>query len=60
MKVKVIKRFIDKHTGELHKADDILNITKARFDEIKAVDETLVEEIAEAKTAKKATKKDAE
>jgi hypothetical protein len=60
MKVKVIKKFIDKHTGKLHKEGEILNIKKDRLDEIKAVDINLVEEIAEPKATKKATKKDTE
>lgn len=63
MKVKVIKKFIDKHTGELHKPTKegtFLTISKERFEEIKKVDATLVEEVVEEKTPKKATKKDSE
>lgn len=60
MKVKVIKRFIDKHTGKVHKEGDILNIDKKRLEEIKEVEEKLseklVEEIAEKKPTKKAKK----
>ena len=66
MKVKVLKKFIDKHTGEVHKKDEILAIDKKRYEEIISVDEGLVEVVAEEaptekkKTAKKATKKDSE
>lgn len=34
MKAKVLKRFRDKHTGELHKEGTTLTIPKERFDEI--------------------------
>lgn len=62
MKVKVIKKFIDKHTGEVHKEGDILNIKKDRFEEINKVADDLVEEIPEEpkKTTKKVAKKDTE
>lgn len=68
MKVKVIKKFIDKHTGEVHKKDKILTIDKKRYEEIISVDEGLVEVVIEEnttptekkKTTKKATKKDTE
>ena len=46
MKVKVLKPFKDKITGELHKVDDIFTCTKKRYNEILSVDE-LVEEIKE-------------
>ena len=65
MKVKVIKKFIDKHTGKVHKKDEILTIDKKRYEEIISVDEGLVEVVADEaptekkKTTKKATKKDA-
>ena len=48
MKVKVIKKFRDKVTGELRKVDDEFNCTKKRFDEILSVDK-LIEEIKEEK-----------
>ena len=66
MKVKVIKKFIDKHTKELHKKNDILTIDKKRYEEIVRVDEGLVEVVADEapaekkKPAKKAAKKDTE
>ena len=46
MKVKVLKDFNDKYTGKRHKKDDILTVSKARFEEILTVDK-LVEEVAE-------------
>lgn len=48
MKVKVLKKFIDKHTGEVYQVGDELNITKKRYKEILSVDK-LVEEIVEEK-----------
>lgn len=53
MKVKVLKQFIDKHTKEVHKAGETLNISKARYEEILTVGK-LVEEIKETKAAKTA------
>lgn len=49
MKVKVLKPFRDKVTGELRKVDDIFTCTKKRFNEILSVD-LLVEEIKEEET----------
>ena len=65
MKVKVIKRFIDKHTRELHKEGSFLTVDKKRYEEIISVDTGLVEVVAEEapaekKKTKKATKKDTE
>lgn len=37
MKVKVVNRFVDKETKELHEYGDIIEVTKARFDEITSV-----------------------
>jgi len=34
MKVKVIKSFKDKHKKTLYKKNDVINITKERFEEI--------------------------
>lgn len=67
MKVKVIKKFIDKHTGEIHKEGKILDIKKDRFEEICQTDKGLVEVVVaentttteKKKTTKKATKKNA-
>ena len=66
MKVKVLKKFIDKHTFEIHKEGDLLTISKERFEEIVSVSENLVEVVADEapaekkKAAKKATKKETE
>lgn len=46
MKVKVLKPFRDKVTGELRKAGDEFTCTKKRYNEILSVD-VLVEEIKE-------------
>lgn len=67
MKVKVVKKFIDKYTGEIHKEGQILDLKKDRFEEICKTDTGLVEVVVaedatpteKKKTAKKATKKDA-
>lgn len=56
MKVKVIKRFKDKHTGEVYPVGKILTISEDRFAEILTVGK-LVEEIKEKKAAKKTAKK---
>ena len=45
MKVKVMKKFRDKHSGEYHKKDKILMISKERYEEICKVDKSLVEEV---------------
>lgn len=44
MEVKVLKKFRDRHSGEIHRAGDILTINKKRFEEILAVG-LLVEEV---------------
>lgn len=36
MKVKVVKRFVDKETKELHEANEVIEVTEARFEEISA------------------------
>jgi hypothetical protein len=43
MRVKVLKRFRDKHTHEYHEVGKVLVISKERYEEICAVDNTLVE-----------------
>lgn len=55
MKAKVLSRFIDKHSCEIHEPGKILTISKERFEEILAV-APLVEEITEPKKKKKAAK----
>lgn len=49
MKAKVLKRFKDKHSGEIHEPGDIITVTKKRFKEILEVD-VLVEEVTEETT----------
>lgn len=46
MKAKVIHEFIDKHTTEIHKVNDILEISEERFEEILTVGK-LIEKVAE-------------
>lgn len=53
MKVRVVKKFRDKHTSEFHEVGDVLVISKERYKEICEVDKTLVE-VEETKKAKKA------
>lgn len=53
MKVRVLRTFKDKHTGEYHKKGEVLTVTKKRFEEILKV-APLVEKLdeeAENKTA---------
>lgn len=52
MKVKVLKKFRDKNSGEYHKVGKILWISKARYEEICKVDKTLVEEVKDTAKAK--------
>lgn len=47
MKVKVLVKFKDKHTGKIHKVDDVLTINEERLAEIQSVDAGLVEVIKE-------------
>lgn len=49
MKVIVLRKFLDKHTGEVHKPGDILEITEERFAEILKVGK-LVEKVSEETT----------
>ena len=51
MKVKVVKKFIDKHNEKTHKVGSIINISKERYAEILEVGK-FVEEV---KTTKKET-----
>lgn len=60
MKVKVIKRFRDKYTSEIHDTGDTLNISEKRANEILSVGK-FIEIIEPAKEpAKKAKKKTTE
>lgn len=47
VKVEVVTSFIDKHSGEVHKAGEVMSITRKRFDEIASVDPELVREYVE-------------
>lgn len=48
MKVKVIKKFKDKNTHDIHEVGELLTISKDRYNEILAVGD-FVEEIVEKK-----------
>lgn len=47
VKVEVVTSFIDKHSGEVHKAGEVMSITRKRLDEIASVDANLVREYVE-------------
>ena len=47
MRVEVIQKFKDKHTGEIRNVGDVLDVTQERFDEIMTVGE-FVKEVEEA------------
>lgn len=47
VKVEVVTSFIDKHSGEVYKAGEVMSITRKRFDEIASVDPELVREYVE-------------
>ena len=53
MKAKVLRDFKDKHSGKIHKAGDIITVSKERFNEILTV-APLVEEIKDGKKKKAA------
>lgn len=59
MKVVVLRKFLDKYTGEIHKPDDVLEITEERFEEILKVGK-LVEKVSEEKTETEELEKPAE
>lgn len=48
MKVVVLRKFLDKYTGEIHKPGNVLEITEERFEEILKVGK-LVEKVSEEK-----------
>lgn len=45
MKVKVLKKFKDKHNGKVYKAGDVITVSKERFAEILET-ALLVEEVS--------------
>lgn len=47
VKVEVVTSFIDKHSGEVHKAGEVMSVTRKRLDEIASVDLELVREYVE-------------
>lgn len=52
IKVKVVKEFLDKYTGLKHKPGAIIEVTEARYYEIKrsgALIEAIKEDVAKAK-----------
>ena len=51
MKVKVVKRFIDKHTQKVHEVGDVFTCNKDRYQEILGVG-PFVEEVKEDKENK--------
>lgn len=44
MKAKVLKRFKDKYSGKVYKVDEVITISKERYEEIQSVD-NLVEKV---------------
>ena len=58
MKVKVVKKFKDKHTGEIHKVGETLEVSNDRYAEI-AKKGNYVEKVEDAgqKKASKTTEK---
>lgn len=42
MKIEVLQKFIDKHTGEIHHAGDIMDVEEERYKEIKEKNKNLV------------------
>ena len=54
MKVKVIRMFLDKETKKLHRAGDVIEISKRRYQEINGTAlGVFVEEIKDTKKTKK-------
>lgn len=47
MKIKVLKKFRDKHTGKIHKVGTVFDAPKERFVEINKTDASLVEAVEE-------------
>lgn len=46
MKVKVLKAFKDKYTGQMYKVNEVISVTKKRYTEIVKI-APLVEEVKE-------------
>lgn len=47
MKIKVLKRFKDKHNGSIYNAGTVLVVSEERFEEIIKTDASLVEAVEE-------------
>lgn len=47
IKIVVKRKFTDKHTRKTHQVGEVLSVTKRRYDEINAKDETLVSIVTE-------------
>ena len=63
MKIKVLKKFRDKHTGKIYKVGTELDVPKERFAEISKTDASLVEAVeekAEETATEEATEEKAE
>lgn len=45
MKVEIQYKFTDKHTGQLYRTGDVVDMTQKRIDEINAVNEKLIKVI---------------
>lgn len=52
MKVKVVNRFVDKNTKQLHEYGEVIEVTEARFKEISAAGK-YVEEVEDAEPKEK-------
>lgn len=59
MKARVLQKFEDKYTKEIHKVNDVIEITEERFEEILTVGNFVerIEEAAEPAEEKPAKKK---
>ena len=44
VRVRVERRFIDRHTGDAHEVGEVMDVTAKRLAEIRSVDESLVSE----------------
>lgn len=47
MKIKVLKRFKDKHNGSIYNAGTVLEVSEERFEEINKTNASLVEAVEE-------------
>lgn len=48
-KVKIEQRFIDRHTGKMRNAGEVVELTEERIAEIQSVDPALISVLAEEK-----------